>query len=109
MTHEVISVRPDTSTQKAAQRLLKAEINACPAIDDSSGPVGLVCDDNLIGRDELDREAAATGGCRCWRNASRSTRVSSIACAHPSSARDVMSGPVVTATEHTNLAEFARL
>lgn len=110
MTPEVIFVRPDTPTQKVAQLLLKAGISACPVVDEAGAPVGMVSEGDLIGRGEVEREAR-----RDWwlallaeGEALDESFVANLR-APERRARDVMSGPVVTVTEDTELAEIARL
>lgn len=110
MTPEVVSVRPDTPTQQVARLLLKAGISACPVVDEAGVPVGMVSEGDLIGRGEAEREAR-----RDWWLAllaeGEALNENFVASLHAPErrARDVMSGPVVTVTEDTEVAEIARL
>lgn len=110
MTPEVVSVRPDTPTQQIARLMLKAGISACPVVDEGGTPVGMVSEGDLVGRGEVEREAR-----RDWwlallaeGEALNDGFVANLR-APERRARDVMSGPVVTVLEDTELAEIARL
>src|SRR5208282_1355932 len=80
MTDAVVSVRPDTPTSQVARLLLDNGISAMPVVDSDGAPVGMVSEGDLIGRDEAARTA-----------------------------RDIMSAPVVTVGEETEVGEIARL
>lgn len=110
MTAEVVSVRSDTPTQEIARLLLRAGISACPVVDESGAPVGIVSEGDLIGRGEAEREAR-----RDWWLAllaeGEALNEKFVASLHAPErrARDVMSGPVVTITEDTDVGEIASL
>jgi CBS domain-containing protein len=57
MTTEVVSVSPETSTNKVAELLDKKGISAVPVVDAGGAPIGMVSEGDLIGRDETEREA----------------------------------------------------
>ena len=110
MTRDVIAVRPETPTGHIANVLLDNGISAVPVTDESGAPVGIVSEGDLIGRNEIDREAR-----RDW-------WLALLAEGDPLSpafiaglekkerlARDVMSAPVVTVDEDTDIHEIARL
>ena len=110
MTPEVATVGPDTPTSKIAELLLGKQISAAPVVDGSGAPIGMVSEGDLIGRDESDREAR-----RDWWLAllAQGTALSPDFLASLKSpertARDVMSAPVVTVDEGTDVGEIARL
>jgi len=110
MTADVVSVRPETPTPDVARLLLEKGISAVPVVDDRGGPIGMVSEGDLVGRNDSDREAR-----RDW-------WLTLLAEGHPlnaeflaslrtpqRTARDVMSGPVVTVGEDTDVGEIARL
>jgi CBS domain-containing protein len=110
MTSKVVSVAPDTPTREIAWLLRDKGISAVPVVDGDGAPMGMVSEGDLIGRDEHDREAR-----RDWWLAllAEGETLGSDFLAQlqksQSKARDVMSSPVVTATEDTGADEIARL
>ena len=107
MTPEVVSVRPETPTQEVARLLLRAGISACPVVDEGGAPIGMVSEGDLMGRGEAEREAR-----RDWWLAllaeGEALNEKFVASLHATErrARDVMSAPVVTVTEDTDIAEI---
>jgi len=57
MTTEVVSISPETPTNKVAQLLDEKGISAVPVVDDAGAPIGMVSEGDLIGRNEAEREA----------------------------------------------------
>jgi CBS domain-containing protein len=110
MTTEIVSVNPDTPTHEIARLLLDKGISAVPVVDDGGAPVGMVSEGDLIGRDDAAREAR-----RDWwlqmlaegetLNAEFLNQLRAV----DRSAKDVMTAPVVTIGEETELREIARL
>jgi CBS domain-containing protein len=110
MTSEVVSVQPDMSIPQIAQLLLKKGISAVPVVDHSGAPIGMVGEGDLIGRAETDREAR-----RDWwlallaEGEALSPDFLVSLRTRERTARDVMSEPVVTVGEDTDIREIARL
>jgi CBS domain-containing protein len=110
MSREVISVRPDTRARDIARLLLERGISAVPVVDETGVPIGIVSEGDLIGRDEVDREAR-----RDWWLAlfaeGEALNPDFIAGLREKErvARDIMSAPVVSVDENTDSAEIARL
>jgi CBS domain-containing protein len=110
MTTRVITVGPDTPVRDVARLLLDNAISAVPVVDNDGVPVGMVSEGDLIGRGEEERVAR-----RDWWLALVSGRQPPDADwqarlqARDRAARDIMSAPVVTVTEQTDLREIARL
>ena len=110
MTPEVATVGPDTPTSKIAELLLGKGISAAPVVDDSGAPIGIVSEGDLIGRDEAARQAR-----RDWWLAlvAQGTALDDDFLASlrapERTARDIMSAPVVTVDEETDVGEIARL
>ena len=110
MTAKVITVGPDQPTRDIARLLLDNGISAVPVINSNGTPIGMVSEGDLIGRGEKERLAR-----RDWWlamitgiqpiNDEFLTRVAAM----DRTARDVMSAPLVTVTEQTDVSEIARL
>jgi CBS domain-containing protein len=110
MTEKVISIRPDMATRDIANLLLTNRISAVPVVDSDGVPIGMVSEGDLIGRDESDRLARSDWwlGLLAGRlplDEKFTARVQ----AKDITARDVMSGPLVTVTEDTDVSQIARL
>src|SRR3954452_17913054 len=110
MTAEVAAVSPDTSTRQVARLLVGRGVSAVPVVDDRGAPVGMVSEGDLLGRDQGDREAR-----RDWwltllaEGGSLSDEFLASLRGPDRRARDVMSAPVITVGEDTDLGEVARL
>ena len=110
MTTAVSSVGPDTPIGEIAKILRDRGISAVPVVDKSGTPIGMVSEGDLIGRDEADREAR-----RDWWLAlleeGGTLNADFLASLRPPERRacDVMTAPVVTVGEETDLREVARL
>ncbi len=110
MTREVATVGPETPASEIAKLLLQKEISAVPVVDRSGAPIGMVSEGDLIGRDEAARVAR-----RDWWLAllAEGTELSDEFLKSLSSpkelARDILSAPVVTVDEETDVREIARL
>jgi CBS domain-containing protein len=110
MTSAVVSVGPDTTTREVARILRDHGISAVPVVNADGAPSGMVSEGDLIGRDEAGREARrdwwltllADGGTL------NADFVASLRTPERR-ARDVMTGPVVTVGEETEISEIARL
>jgi CBS domain-containing protein len=110
MTTAVSSVGLDTPIGEIAKILRDRGISAVPVVDESGTPIGMVSEGDLIGRDETDREAR-----RDWwltlLAEGETLNAGFLAWLRPPQprARDVMTAPVVTVGEETELREVARL
>ena len=106
MTSAVISATGDTPVREIARLLLQNQISAIPILDKNGAPIGMVSEGDLIGRDETESNAR-----RAWwlvllaegellspdflSGLRRPERVAS----------NVMSRPVVTVDEDTDIGE----
>ena len=110
MTRNVVSITPDTPVRKIAALLVNHRIGAVPVIDSSGAPIGIVSESDLIRPDGAAREV--------WRQ----SWLEILAEGEPLSpefivwldsqkhhASAVMSAPVVTVGEETNLREVAEV
>src|SRR5271169_45476 len=108
MTCDVVSVTSDTPVRKIASLLVKNRISAVPVVDDSGAPIGIVSEGDLIGRKEAECEAREDW----WLTVLAEGEALSpdfLASLNYPTARDLMSAPVITVHEETNLAEIARI
>ena len=109
MTTDVVSVSPETSTTKVAELLGKKGISAVPVVD-GDAPIGMVSEGDLIGRDETEREARRDWWLTLLAEGEMLNRDFLASLRRPERvARDVMSAPVITTGEETDIGEIARL
>src|SRR5277367_1293924 len=105
MTTDVVSATADTPLREVARALLARGISAMPVLDADGVPVGMVSEGDLVSRDELERverrdwwlklvaaDTVPDGGLLARLPALDRT------------AGDVMSAPVITVGEDTELA-----
>ena len=110
MTTAVISVSPDTPTSEVAEILRDHRISAVPVIDQIGTPIGMVREGDLIGRGDADHEAR-----RDWwltllaEDETLNPNFLASLRASKRRVRDVMTAPVVTVGEETELKDIARL
>lgn len=110
MTADVVSVGPDVSARKVAQLLGSRGISAAPVVNAAGEPIGMVSEGDLIGRNDSDWRTR-----RDW----WLTLLAEGEELHPNflaslrepaqTVREVMSSPVVTVGEDTEIAEIAKL
>jgi CBS domain-containing protein len=110
MTTEVVSTTADTPVREVARTLLAHGISAMPVLDADGGPIGMVSEGDLVTRDELARVER-----RDWwlklvadDDAPDADFLAKLR-APDRTAGDVMSAPVITVGEDTELTEVARL
>jgi CBS domain-containing protein len=110
MTDAVVSVRPDTPTSQVARLLLDNGISAVPVVDSDGAPVGMVSEGDLIGRDEAARAARRDWWLALLAEGEQLSADFLASLRDPErTARDIMSAPVVTVGEETEVGEIARL
>lgn len=110
MTTEVAAVGPDATLREIARVLAAKGVSAVPVVDARGAPIGMVSEGDLIGRSAAEREAR-----RDWwlamlaeGEALHPDYLASLRHDGPT-ARAIMSAPVVTVSETTDIAEIARL
>jgi CBS domain-containing protein len=110
MNSAVVAVRPDMSIDDIAKTLREHRISAVPVINEAGSPLGMVSEGDLIGRDETDREARLDWWLTLLAEG-EALNPEFLASIHAPErrARDVMTGPVVTVGEETEIDEIARL
>lgn len=110
MTTQIVAATPDTPIREVARLLIDKGISAVPIVDGNGMPIGMVSEGDLIGHSE-----APSGARRDWWLAllaeGENLSPDFLASLHPleRTARQVMSSPVVTVGEETELEEIARL
>jgi CBS domain-containing protein len=110
MNSAVVAVSPDTPIDDIAKTLREHRISAVPVIDQTGSPVGMVSEGDLIGRDEADREARLDWWLTLLAEG-EALNPEFVASIHAPErrARDVMTAPVVTVGEETEIDAIARL
>lgn len=110
MTRDVVTVKPDTSTREIAELLLEHGISAVPVVDEDETVAGMVSEGDLLRLSTEDREAR-----RDWwlallaEGESLSPEFLGSLNGHNRTACEIMSAPVVTVTEHTDISEIGNL
>jgi len=104
MTHEVISVAPDTSVAEIVSLMLQHHISALPVVQDD-GLVGIVTEGDLLRRVEIETDARRSR----WLDffAEAPTLAAEYAKSHGRKAADVMTANVVSVRADTPIADIA--
>ena len=110
MTKAVVTVKPETPVGRIAALLLEKRISGMPVVDETGSVIGIVTEGDLLKSNAPDRE-----GRRDWwlsllaeGEALSKEFLSTIRNNHRT-AREIMSAPVVTVSEDTNIAEIGKL
>lgn len=110
MNSGVVAVRPDTPISDVAKTLREHRISAVPVIDEGGSPLGMVSEGDLIGRDEVDRKARLDWWLTLLAEGEALNPEFMASIQSPERrARDVMTAPVITVGEDTEIDEVARL
>jgi CBS domain-containing protein len=110
MTSPVVTISPDTPASQIARLLLENHVSAVPVVDGAGAPIGMVSEGDLLRRDDKDRAAR-----RAWwlemlaEGEPLNREYESQLRTKDQIAHEIMSAPVVTATEGTDVAELAHL
>src|SRR5712691_1433247 len=107
MTREVVSVASDTPMRKIAALLLEKGISAVPVVDESGAPIGIIAE-RLIGRKEAECEAREDWWLTILAEG-EDLGPDFLASLNYPTAHDLMSAPVITVREETNLREIAQI
>jgi CBS domain-containing protein len=106
----VVSVHPDTPLREIARLMLDKGITAVPVVDDNGVPIGIVSEGDLIRPERPAREA--------WRQSWLEVFAEGEPLApelldwlhsQSHSAHAIMSAPVITVSENTEIGEIARV
>jgi CBS domain-containing protein len=110
MNAAVVAVRPDTPVNDIAKTLREHRVSAVPVIDEAGSPLGMVSEGDLIGRDQAGREARLDWWLTLLAEGEALNREFLTSIHSPERrARDVMTAPLVTIGEETEIDEIARL
>jgi CBS domain-containing protein len=110
MTKAVVSVHPDTPVREIARLLLDKAISAVPVIDNNGAPIGMVSEGDLISPDQAARKARREWWLEILAEGEQLSP-EFLAWLHSQNraARAIMSAPVITVSEGTEIGEIARL
>ena len=110
MTKPVVSVHPDTPLREVARLMLDKAITAVPVVDDKGAPIGIVSEGDLIRPERAAREAWRQSWLEIFAEGEPlAPELLDWLRSQKHSARSVMSAPVVTVSEDTELGEIARV
>jgi CBS domain-containing protein len=112
MTTNVITVGPDTTVQEVAKILSEKSISGVPVVDAANRLVGIVSEGDLLHRVETGTERRVQRRRRSWwldTIGSDEELARDYVKSHGRTAKDVMTGDVVTVSDTTELAEIANL
>ena len=110
MTEAVVTVHRETPMREIAKLLLDKRISAVPVVNSDGVPIGMVSEGDLIGRSERNRLARSDWWLAviCGEQA-LDDKFEARLQATDRTASDIMSAPLVTITEDTEVSEIARL
>ena len=110
MTEAVVTVHRETPMREIAKLLLDKRISAVPVVNSDGVPIGMVSEGDLIGRSERNRLARSDWWLAviCGEQA-LDDKFEARLQATDRTASDIMSAPLVTVTEDTEVSEIARL
>jgi len=110
MTTKVITVTPDTPVRDIAHLLVDNGISALPVVNARGEIVGMVSEGDLIGRSAEQRVARKDWWLSLWAGDETLTTESLASLqSHSRKAQDIMSSPVITVSETTEIADIAHL
>src|SRR3954447_2096274 len=111
MTHDDITVDPDSSVADAAQRMLEHRISGLPVVDGAGRVVGVISEGDLLHRAETGTERRRGAGASWWLRlvSGPAAEAGDYLKAHGRAVRDVMSQPVVSIDENATLDEVVRV
>lgn len=110
MSKPVVSVHPDTPLREIARLLLDKGISAVPVVDDKGVPIGMVSEADLIRPDRAAREAWRQSWLEIFAEGEPlAPELLAWLQSQNQSARTVMTTPVITVSEDTELGEIARV
>ncbi len=110
MTTDIAKVAPEATRHEIARLLLQRGVSAVPVVDRDGIPIGMVSEGDLIGRGEPERRQR-----RDWwlEMLAEGEALSEDYVAHlggkETTARDLMSAPLITVDEDTEVREIAAL
>jgi CBS domain-containing protein len=110
MSKPVVSVHPDTPLREVARLLVDKGISAVPVVNDKGAPIGMVSEGDLIHPERAAREAWRQSWLEMFAEGEPlAPELLAWLQSQNHSARAVMSAPVITVSEDTELGEIARV
>ena len=110
MSHNVATVAPETPLREVARSLLANQISAIPVIDANGNLVGIVSEGDLVGRKKTERETRSEWWLqRLAEGETLNTEFLEHLQSPVAIASEVMSSPVVTVDENTEMDAIAGL
>ena len=110
MSKPVVSVLPETPTREIARLLVEKGISAVPVVDGNGAPIGMVSEGDLIRPERAAREAWRQSWLEIFAEGEPlAPELISWLQSQNHTARAVMSAPVITVSEDTELSEIARM
>jgi CBS domain-containing protein len=110
MTTDVASVPPEATPKEIARLLLSRGISAVPVVDRAGSPIGMVSEGDLVGRGEPERKQRRDWWLAMLAEGEQLSEeyVASLG-GKETTARDLMSAPLVTVEENSEAADIAAL
>jgi CBS domain-containing protein len=110
MSKPVVSVHPDTPLREIARLLLEKGISAVPVVDGNGAPLGIVSEGDLIRPERPAREAWRQSWLEIFAEGEPlAPELLAWLQSQNHTARAVMTTPVITVGEDTELGEIARV
>jgi CBS domain-containing protein len=117
MTRQVVTAAPDMPTREIARLLSRHGISGLPVVDASGAPIGMVSEGDLIGRTSADREGRRDWWLTLFSETPLLSADSVLALAklfaklrvRERRASEIMSSPLITVDEATDIQEIAGL
>ena len=107
MTHQVITVSPETSTLDAANMMLRNHISGLPVLDSSGALIGIVSEGDFLRRTEIGTPRKRAAWLRFFTSPGR--LADDFVSEQGRSVADVMTADPVTVNEETELGELVSL
>jgi CBS domain-containing protein len=110
MSKPVVSAHPDTPTREIARLLVEKGISGVPVVDGNGAPIGMVSEGDLIRPERAAREAWRQSWLEIFAEGEPlAPELLNWLQTQNHNARAVMSAPVITVNEDTELSEIARV
>jgi CBS domain-containing protein len=111
MTTNVVSVKLDTPVRQIAELLLENKISAVPVLDQSGAVVGMVSEGDLLRMNGTERDKRREWWLALLAEGEPLSKefLANIHANTQRTARDIMSSPVMTVSEDTELSEIGKL
>ncbi len=111
MTTAAVTVKPDTPIRKIAEILLEHRISAVPVLDESGAVIGMVSEGDLLRQNSSEREKRREWWLALLAEGETLSEefLANMRSSTQRTARDIMSAPVMTVSEDTDLTEIGKI